>query len=142
MVAAGTPYTYEQVCDAFKSVPIDQQRAFGAKVSPLAIKFEAGSIMFIPAGWICAEMSLNNTLCGGARWLLAPDDVHEAYEALKKVLLLGERSKAKAGTSADMILKLEEADKLATPYFSVAVSKTIAKPTMLLKKESGPAASF
>ena len=24
LVAAGTPYTYEQVCDAFKSVPIDQ----------------------------------------------------------------------------------------------------------------------
>ena len=115
LVAAGTPYRFEQVCDAFKSVPVDQQRAFGAKVRPLATKLEAGSLMFIPAGWICVEMSLNKTPCRGARWLLAPDETCEAYEALKKVLLPGERSNAKAGTSAYMILKLIDAAQLGAP---------------------------
>ena len=49
-------YCKTLVCDAFESIPIGQQMAFGAKVRPLATKLEAGSIMFISAGWICVEM--------------------------------------------------------------------------------------
>ena len=105
-------------------------------MTPLAIKLEAGSIMFIPAGWICAEMLLNKTQCGGARWLLAPDESLEAYEALKEVLFPTERSKVKVRTTAEMIFKSIEAAKLETPEFSCSFSKKISKQMMLVKTES------
>ena len=94
----------QQVCD-FLSEATELSLA---KMDSFAVRCRAsaGSLLFIPWGWILVERTINSDIVSGFRWLLVSDELSSAFTALALRVLPKDGDKAKSNSAVAFLQRI------------------------------------
>ena len=70
------------------------------------VHLEAGSLLYVPAGWIIAEEVVNGCDVMGLRWLVVPPKITRSFEELSMKVLPSDRSVLKPSSAAGVLSKI------------------------------------
>ena len=94
----------QQVCD-FLSEATELSLA---KMDSFAVRCRAsaGSLLFVPWGWILVERTINSDIVTGFRWLLVSDELSSAFTALALRVLPKDGDKAKSNSAVAFLQRI------------------------------------